>query len=241
VKTLLITRPEEETQALEAALAAQGFATVTEPLLRIEPAPENRLALKKALARSPRGLLITSRQGLKALADMTATRSTPVLCVGAATAEAAAGLGFSHTHHCATAQGIPALARKLFAAAGTRLLYARGEHVSADIAATLKNKGFEVDSVVLYRAVPAESFSESLRSLISQGRITGALFFSRRTAEVYAALAGGHGLAQAHAAMSAVCISEAVAKALGALRWRKVRIAAKPDMAHMLKAAAKLL
>jgi uroporphyrinogen-III synthase len=103
----------------------------------------------------------------------------------------------------------------------------------------LEPLGFFVDSVILYRAVATQEFSETLRSLIAQGHISGALFFSARTADIYAALVEKHALVKAHSLMDAACMSETIAESLHTLPWRSIHIADRPDMEHMLKTAAK--
>ncbi len=238
MKTILITRPSREVESLAALLAAKGFTPFAEPLLRIEPLPENMPLLEAALLHKPQAIIATSKRGVESLTALAATRSIPLLCVGTATAEYAASVGYGNAHECETAQAIPDLVRRHCTPGAYPLLYARGQDISIDITALLEHAGFAVDSVILYRAIAAQAFSASLRSFLTDGNIAGALFFSQRTAEIYATLANQHRLADAHHAMSAVCMSRTVAGKLAGISWRKVHIAKKPDMPHMLEATA---
>ena len=117
------------------------------------------------------------------------------------------------------------------------LLYARGQDVSTDIAGALEQSGFSVRQTVVYRALPAHSFSETLRTKLLAGEIAGVLFFSKRTAATYASLAVREDKQSPHQTMRAICMSEAVADEARALPWHAVHIAAHPGAEHMIKCA----
>jgi len=228
MKTVLITRPEEEAEPLAAMLAARGFTPLSEPLLRIEFLPEN----KPALEAKPQAIITTSKRGVQALAEMTAMRDIPLFCVGIATAHYAVARGYSCSVWAETAEMLAGKIADSHAAAS--LLYVRGEDIHFDIAPELERKGFRVDSAILYRAVAAQAFSAPLCSRMAKGHITGALFFSQRTAQAYVGLVQKHGLAQVHRAMRAVCISEAVASRLREVPWHALCVADAPDMEQMM-------
>jgi uroporphyrinogen-III synthase len=237
MRRVLITRPRQEAESLAAALAAKGFHLITEPLLRIEPLPQNTPELEAALARRPAALLVTSKRAIDAAAHMSPVRDILVFPVGEATARHAAALGYACAEPSETAKALAAQVEKHFQRMQRpRLLYLRGEYVSGDIASELEWKGFSVDSVVLYRAIPASEFSHGLLDQFAQKAITDALFFSLRTAGTYLSLVERHGLTEAHRSMHAVCISEAVAEPLRMLPWHSVSVAQKPDMRHMQEA-----
>lgn len=87
----LITRPREDAEALVAELNAAGIETFVEPLLNITTIAAAVAKLDKVQA-----ILLTSRNGARALAEATEQRDAPIYAVGDATADAARELGFAN-------------------------------------------------------------------------------------------------------------------------------------------------
>lgn len=234
MKRILITRPREQAEALAAKLEAKGYAPLIEPLLEVEIRTGNAMLLDVALMRNPLAILVTSRQAVEAAAKLSGRRDVPLLCVGEATADYAKEKGFTVAGFCETAAGLAELTESHFPPGS--LLYLRGEQVSRDLATELSPLGFTLSSLVLYRAVAATSLSDALCSSIAKGELAGALFFSQRTAEVYAELAQSHALESKHRALTAVCMSAPVSHKLSSLPWKSLKVAAKPDERNMLNA-----
>jgi uroporphyrinogen-III synthase len=240
MKTVLVTRPIEEAGKLAKTLGTRGFRPLIEPLLTVTPLPENTPALEAAMALRPQLILVTSGRAIGLFAEMTNVRDIPLLAVGSASADHAAALGFPVAGWQETAEALIASVAQDYAPANGRLLYIRGEDITVDIAGGLEAKGFGVDSVILYRATPAQSLSGHCTAEMTKGNVAGALFFSQRTAETYANLVHKHGLKDAHRSMRGLCISEAVAGKLRLLPWHSLHSADKPDMEHMLAAAERI-
>ncbi len=87
---LLLTRPQEDSVALEAMLAERGHEAIVEPLLTIRPDLNAPLDLEGVAA-----LLFTSANGARAFALRSHRRDLPVFAVGDASAQAARDLGFA--------------------------------------------------------------------------------------------------------------------------------------------------
>src|SRR5690606_24915182 len=87
---LLLTRPEEDARPLGERLRAAGHEVLIEPLLKIRYRDAPTLELDGVQA-----LLLTSANGVRALARHSHRRDLPVLAVGDATACAARAAGFS--------------------------------------------------------------------------------------------------------------------------------------------------
>ena len=94
---LLLTRPEAESRALAARLAASGILATVAPLLRIETEAVALADLATALD-GVRGLVFTSSHGVAAFAALESRRDLPVFAVGPATETAARGAGFAVVH-----------------------------------------------------------------------------------------------------------------------------------------------
>ncbi len=230
----LVTRPAEDAGPLCRRLRALGIAPVAEPLLAIEPDGGRSLDLAGAQA-----VLVTSRNGARALAAATPARDVAVLAVGDATADTARAAGFTNVLSAGGASGdLERLVGARLDPDGGRLVHAAGETAAGDLAAALSAKGFTVDREVLYKAVPATALTATTAALISEARLAMALFFSPRTAAIFAALARADGLEAACAAVLAVFISPAASHEARALPWRGAWCAASPDMAGFIEAVA---
>lgn len=233
----LVTRPREDAAALVAALASRGIAAVSEPLLAIRFFDGPMLDLAEVQA-----VLCTSANGVRALARRTAIRRPPLFAVGAASAAEARRLGFSRVESAAgDARDLGRLAGERLDPAAGRLLHVAGSAIAGDLAGDLRARGFIVERAVLYDACPANVLSAATTAALAAGSIDLALFFSPRTAAIFARLTLSAGLAEAIGGVAAVSISAAADAALGRLRFRERRVAARPNQAALLAALDGLL
>ncbi len=85
----LITRPKEDSTAIAERLEELGIEPVIEPLMTVEPVADAKLDLDGVQA-----ILLTSRNGARALAGATERRDVVVYAVGDSTAELARENGF---------------------------------------------------------------------------------------------------------------------------------------------------
>ncbi len=230
----LITRPKEDSTAIAARLGELGIEPVIEPLMTVEPVAEARLDLDGVQA-----ILLTSRNGARALAGATERRDVVVYAVGDSTAELAREHGFESVE-CAggDSESLAQLVRQRLKPGDGALLHAAGAAVADDLAVTLTGDGFDVRRHEIYAARPAAALSVATCDLLSDGAIDLVLFFSPRTAQTFVDLINQAGLADACAGMTAVCLSRAVALAVGALEWREVHIAGRPNLRSMIEVAA---
>jgi uroporphyrinogen-III synthase len=233
----LVTRPREEAEKLAAALAARGIETLIEPMLQVH----FRAAASPDLT-GVQAVLCTSATGVRALARASAERRLPLFAVGDATAERARAEGFSSV---ASASGDAADLVRLTAdqldPREGRLLHVCGSAVAGDLAGDLRARGFAVGRTILYEARPVAALSPPVTDAIHSGAIDFALFFSPRTAAIFARLANDGGVASCCGAMTALSISTTADAALGALPWRERCIADRPEQRALLVALDRLL
>ena len=233
----LVTRPREAADRLAAALAERGVAALIEPLLEVRfdapTAPD--LAGVQAV-------LCTSANGVRALARASGERRLPLLAVGDATAARAQAEGFAAI---ASAGGDAADLARLAAArldpGDGRLLQISGGAIAGDLAGDLRGRGFTVELAILYQVLPVAALSPAAVDAIGSGMIDVALFFSPRTAAIFARLANGAGVGRRCAGIAALSISAASDAPLAALPWRERRIATRPDQPALLAALGRLL
>jgi uroporphyrinogen-III synthase len=223
---VLVTRPSGDGEATAALLHARGHEALLAPLMAIRFHDGADIALDGVQA-----ILATSANGVRALARRTARRDVPLFAVGRQTAQEARAHGFVTVR---SADGDGADLAK--AAAGWAkpqdgaLLHVAGSNTKGDLAAALQASGFDVRTATLYDAVAAEALPDDAVRAIRDGALDAVLLFSPRGARVFANLAAGLDCS----GVTAVCISEAAAKALDGLALRAVLVAERPDQDTLL-------
>jgi uroporphyrinogen-III synthase len=228
---VLVTRPLPEAEETAARVRALGHACLIEPMLEIRPIPGPSLDLAGVQA-----LLVTSRNGARALAQRTPERGCPAFAVGAATAEALRGWGFLRVESAegAAADLAELVLRRCSPTAGP-VLHVRGDALAGDPVPALRACGFEARSAVLYEASTPFAFSDRLKRTMRQSALGYALFFSPRTARTFVTLARAAGLESRCADIEACCLSAAVAAGLEGAPWRRVRVSVRPHQEALLE------
>jgi uroporphyrinogen-III synthase len=233
----LVTRPRAEAAVLATALARRGIEAVIEPLIEIKPVDLPALNLAGVQA-----VLCTSANGVRALAAAVAERGIPVFAVGDATAGKAREEGFRHVDSAHGDVGeLARLVRRRLDPAKGWLLHVAGTAVAGDLAGELRGAGFTVDRAVMYEARAAASLDPATATALTDGGIDLALFFSPRTATIFARLAIAAGIAERLGRVVALSISPAADAGLVRLRFRERIIAAAPTQAALLERVDALL
>jgi uroporphyrinogen-III synthase len=180
---VLVTRPRAQAEATAVALRALGHEPLLDPMLVIEPLPPPDLTGQENIA----AVVLTSANAVPALPA--SLKDRPVFAVGPATAEAAKAAGCRDVR--AGSDDGRALAglvsRALPPGAGAVVLHLAAEEVREGLAAGLRDAGLAYRHVVAYRAVPSARLAPATSRALVDGRLGAALFFSPRTAAVFAA------------------------------------------------------
>jgi uroporphyrinogen-III synthase len=225
---VLITRPVDEAQRTANRLRALGHDTLIAPVLRIEPLCD------AAIGEGPwSGVLMTSGNAARGL--MTHTRlheltTLPVFAVGRQTAEAARIAGFASID---SSDGDSAdLVRLVSARVKERsqpLLYLAGSDIARDLAGDLASRGLKVETVILYRACAARTFSDDVGLAIRAGNVDGVLHYSRRSTAIFVDCARSGGLLDEIKALTHACLSDRAAEPLREIGAANILIARRPD------------
>ncbi len=227
---LIVTRPAAESEALARQLRDLGHQVLIEPMLTIRPIEAPDLDLGGAAA-----LLLTSANGVRALAQQTERRDLPVLAVGAATAAAAREAGFADV---AAAGGdvvaLAVLVRQRLKPEDGVLVHVAGSAVAGDLAGDLGADGYQVRRRVLYGAETSTRLSTPCRRALAAGEVDGILFFSPRSAATFVKLLLCDGLGEACREVDLYGLSTAVAEAASKVTWRRQNIAAMPRQDELL-------
>jgi len=233
----LVTRPRAEAAELAAALAGRGIEAVIEPLIEIKT-----LDLPPPSLAGVQAVLCTSANGVRALAAAVGERAFPVFAVGDATAAQARAEGFLQVESAHGDVGeLARLVRRRLDPADGRLLHVAGTAVAGDLAGELRGAGFTVERVVMYEARAATALDPATAEALTDGGIDLALFFSPRTATIFARLAIAAGIAGRLGRVRALSISPAADAGLVRLGFRERIVAATPTQAALLDRVDALL
>lgn len=226
----LITRPRNEAKQLAAKLAERSIDAVVEPMIDIV---EGDAALPDLMG--VQAILLTSAIGARALGRTSAERAISVFAVGDATARAARAAGFGAVESAGgDVDDLARLVTRRLRPATGKLLHVAGSEVAGDLVGALGAAGFVVERAVLYEARAAAVLTRETARLIEDEQIDLALFFSPRSAAIFARLTDAANAGAGLAATTAVSISAATDAALGVLPFRARRVAATPSQAALL-------
>jgi uroporphyrinogen-III synthase len=226
----LVTRPRQEAESLAVALASRGVGALIEPLMDIHFRAPHGFDLGGVQA-----VLCTSANGVRALALATNDRAVPLFAVGDATASRARSEGFISVESAAGDVGdLVRLAAARLKPEQGRLLHVAGDTVAGNLVEALRERGFMIERGVLYEAQPVAALSAKAVSALRGGDIHFALFFSPRTATIFARLANTAQVAKCCGRVAALSISPAADAALANLPWRDRHIAERPNQAALL-------
>lgn len=227
---VLITRPEEDASTLANMLESRGYATLSEPMLKLSPVESGAMALREMSKQNFQGIIATSRHALPVIEPFRRMQELPLFAAGDATAREGVKYGFTTIH---TAPNIEALCAQILrhaTPASYPLLYLRGQHVTKELERQLP-RTYTVTSCFVYRMLPYKQLSNTLIDALQQDSIHAATFLSVRTAEAFVALAAP--FAERISSIKAVAFSAPIASALSALPWKQVFIASSPTLASL--------
>lgn len=231
---VLVTRPLEDAAPLAAWLEAAGHEAVLAPLLEIHPLTDISVDLAGVQA-----VLVTSANGIRALAALTDRRDLPVLAVGAGSTAEAMQLGFGRVESAGGDVGaLATLVRQRLDPAAGALFHPAASVRAGDLAAMLEPQGFRLRRQVLYEAVQATRFPDAVLDDLRTKRLDAATFFSPRTAQSFVRLVELYRIEDGCRALTAYCLSPAVADALRALDWAGVVTPSQPDLPSLQQVLA---
>lgn len=188
---LIVTRPENDSTELVAALKATAQDVMQIPLLEIEFFEDVAIVTDNLQA-----VLITSANGARGLAKNTALAELTglkVVCVGPASRAAAQKAGFRDvaTAEPGDVSGVVEFVISNLDPNAGDLLYASGEKTSGDLVGQLTAKGFGVRRTVLYKAKRARQLPLIAEQQIETGQVDGVLLYSPRTAKIWLSVTQG--------------------------------------------------
>jgi uroporphyrinogen-III synthase len=225
---VLITRSEPGASDTAARVAALGLVPVVVPVLATRPM-ETVLPSSAAIA----AVLLTSSSAIPAL--LPEYHDLPLLAVGDASAARARAAGFRNVLSAGgDANDLAVLAKTQLRPDLRPILLAVGQLQGNALADNLRAGGFRVLRRVVYSMVPARALTAPALAALRAGQVRAALFFSAETARHFVQLVQSARLGTAMRSVEAISIGQPAAMALGRLKWRRIRVAARPNQDEML-------
>ena len=225
---ILVTRPVEDGEAIAAKLREMGHEPLLAPLLTFQTVDGPEPDFKGVQA-----ILASSANGIRALVQRSARRDLPVFAVGPQTTEEARKAGFSDVKNAdGDARALADAAARWAAPDKGALLHVCGEEAPGTLGDDLRAAGFDVSRAVLYRMMAATHLPPDVDAALPT--LDAVLFFSPRTAKIFADLARGR--MPRH--LVALCISPATAVVLEGEDFAEIRVAARPNQAELLALVA---
>ena len=240
---VLVTRPQPEAEATALALREMDIRVTVAPMLHIEPTPP---PAQESRIDDVQAVVLTSANAARALIKRPLgahlmERDLPVFAVGESTAAAARDAGFGHV---TSADGdvdrlVALLAGKAVPGRGT-ILYPCGEHTARELSGLLSPLDLDCRAVVVYAAKAQTYLPRAVEQELRDRRFDLVMFYSARTAGIFADLIEAFELAPYVDETTALCLSQGVAGRAQALRWRAIEVAQRPDQTAMLASVRKL-
>lgn len=229
---VLVTRAEPGATATAERLAARGLTPIVAPLLAVETLRDAHLGLEGVQA-----VLLTSANGARAFAEIAGRTGLPALCPGEATARAAREAGFSNVRSAGgDAADLVELARLSLDPDDGAVLWAGGAEAARDVAAAMREAGFDARRAVIYDAVQARALPPAAAEALESGALAAAMFHSARAASAFVALVRDAGLEGRVKRIAAACMSPRVMAALEGLEFGRVETAVRPHESALMDA-----
>jgi uroporphyrinogen-III synthase len=228
---ILVTRPLEDSMEIAARLAERGHRALLAPLLT--PRFHDEPSLEDSDFENVQAILATSANGIRALSRRTARRDLSIFAVGPQTADEARKAGFVQVRSADGDAKALAEATMRWASRDAQLLHVCAEDAPGNLSEILGRNGFTVRRYALYAIEPATALSSEVKAALQDGALDAAMFFSPRTARIFAGLADGLPTER----MTALCISPATAQALSPMIFARVAVANRPNQEAMLALA----
>ena len=224
MRGLVVLRPEPGAAATATRAAAIGLAAIVAPLFEVRP-----IAWDAPDPAAFDALMLTSANAVRhAGGDLARYQTMPAYVVGAATARAARDAGFTDIH---VGGGDAAALARLMAAEGV----GRALHLAGRDHRDIREPALHVTRRLVYASEPVATLSAEAAEALRRGSV--ALIHSPRAATILRQLLDTAAIAPGTIPIAA--ISPASADAAGSI-WAATAVAATPDDAALLAAAARL-
>ncbi|HKW56920.1 MAG TPA: uroporphyrinogen-III synthase [Candidatus Acidoferrum sp.] len=235
-KTVILTRPQAQSEELCRELTTRGAAIKLLPLISIGP-PDDYAPLDDALTRlaSFDWIVFTSANAVQAVSQRSQSLAKPRIAnakaplaaaVGPATAAAAEAAGFSVELVATNHNGVALAGELAGEIRGKSIFLPRSDLANPVLPEALKKLGAAVTEVVAYQTLPpSKADRQRLHAVLDSG-IDGILFYSPSAVQNFLELLGRDRLERLQGRVLMVAIGPTTAGALSAAGVRRIAWAA---------------
>jgi uroporphyrinogen-III synthase len=232
VRRVLALRARDDAARTAQKLRALEFDPVQSPVLEIAATG----------AQMPQGaydaVLASSAKGVELALGADMFKALPLHAVGERTVQAAGARGWGADIVAGNAEAIlPLLLARYQRPA--HFLYLAGRDRQPVLEAGLSAAGHRVAAVEVYEARAAKALSQEAVDAIATGEIAAVLHYSRRSAEIFVALAKAAGIMAKTRAALHFALSQDVAQPLICEKIPNIEVAERPDEEHLLELLAR--
>ena len=233
---VLVTRAQPGADETAHSLRELGYVAVVSPAIELLSCPDTPLPEPGGFA----GLVFTSANGVRFLAERSPFRAITAWCVGPATAKAAMAAGFRDVRNAmGDAERLAACIAADAAPDDGPLLHVANSAAAGDLAGALRAAGFDVKFAALYRSAPATAFTPEALKALTSGDLDAVLFHSAKGAEAFSRLAVRAGIPLDK--VEAVGVSQKALTPVAGLGWAGMTAADAPNETELLAALQRVL
>lgn len=226
---ILITRLLEDALPLASILKQKGLEPLVVPLSTIQFFPLSPL-------NSPQGIIITSKNAIRAIGSIEEMKHLPLYGVGDETVRLAYQFGYRNAFS-ASGDGKELLdfIQKYADPENGILYHLSGDIIKIDIVQELQRMGFLAKREIVYSLQAVNEFPDLLIKSLRTHLVSYILFFSYQTAKTFMIFIEKNKLDHIASQMVALCLSQNVAQAIQSVRWKKIWISPQPNQESMLE------
>lgn len=204
---IIITRPLPDANETASFLDANKIEYFIEPVIEITIIKDSKTPLEKLVANTD-GIIVTSKNALRALINFGINRSSMIILLGRQTSEFAVSQGFGNTEFAG--DDVKDLCEYIKANHnGKNFIYASGKVITQEL--NFANCGANIERIEVYDTIQAASFSAEFIEKITAGIFCGVIFYSSQTAKIFNELINKNGLGSHKKNLVAICFSEKIA------------------------------
>jgi uroporphyrinogen-III synthase len=234
---ILVTRPEDESEALCKKLSHIGLKPLSAPLMKITNIPNIEDSLKSSLKIKVQAIILTSSNAVRYLSNIIDNiKNLKTIAVGNKTAATAKQYGFTDVINVnGNALKLTDYIIENYEPKQGSILYLSAQEIAYDIEKRLSDVGFQIKRIAVYRAVKMDKFSDEIINNFNTKTIGSVLLFSKRTAEIFVNLIEKYNLKNTVNEVVAFVLSSNIASEVRKLDLKDIIVAPQPNEEALLE------
>ena len=217
---ILFTRPLEDSTEMIIKFQKLGHKVSHLPLLKIE-----KVNYEEINYSDYQGIIFTSANAVNFLDVKKFNKKILCFCVGNATEKVVRSNGFQNV---ITAEGnvrnLKELILQNFNKKDGKLIYVRGEIVSANLSQELEEEGYKIKKIINYRADHIKKFDEKFVSELKIKLPDIIYIYSQNSASSFLNFIKNYQFESLFMNTNLMCISEKTSAILNEIKWKKIFI-----------------